>query len=310
MRFQKRDGEIINSIYYLGDGVLAQRHVKEIHFPNVSLRGMQKRISKLYQQGYIGRATNYHRHTKPIPEQVYWLGWKGAVWLGEQNNLEGKYPENPGENQLRKLQSRLKRLGIRWLREPRWSKLQHDLAVVDFHLALKKSVAELPTISIDYWLRESEFQSNEDRVDFKYQLNDGRVVQERRGVFPDSFFMILDEGRRIKGSPLRLHILLEMDMGTHPVRTRFGRQKAAPYAAYIKSPSYRARFGVNAGAWLVVTTGERRMANLIKQTKEIVGADARYFSFSIFDELRDVNLITAPVWWKVDRSEPRSLLSI
>jgi hypothetical protein len=175
---------------------------------------------------------------------------------------------------------------------------------------LKKSVAELPSISIDHCLRESEFQSDIDKVEFSYQNKDGRVVRERRGVCPDSFFKILDEGRKVRGHPLRLPILLEMDMGTHPVSSRFGRQKAAPYAAYIKSPSYNARFGVNTGVWLVVTTGMRRMANLIKQTKETVGADARYFSFSVFEQLKNVNVVTAPVWWKVDQSEPRSLLSI
>jgi hypothetical protein len=101
-----------------------------------------------------------------------------------------------------------------------------------------------------------------------------------------------------------------MDMGTHPVSSRFGRQKAAPYAAYIKSPSYKARFGVNTGVWLIVTTGKRRMENLMKQTKDTIGADARYFFFSFFDQLKNANLVADPVWWKADLNEPRSLISI
>ena len=310
MRFQGRDGEIINSIYYIGDGLLAQRHVKFLHFPDVSLRAMQKRISKLYRQDYINRATNDDWKSKPIPEQIYWLGWKGILWLSQQASVEVEMPKNSGENQMRKLHRKLKDQGIRWLREPRWSKLRHDLAVIDFHLALKKSAADLPTISIDHWMRESEFRSNLDNVDFKYRNKDGKAVRGRRGVCPDLFFMILDEGRIIKGDPLRLRVLLEVDMGTHPVSSRFGLQKAIPYASYIKSPAYKSRFGVNTGVWLVVTTGERRMANLMKQTGERVGEDARYFFFSFLDRLKNANLLTAPVWWKVDLSEPTSLLSI
>ena len=101
MRFQERDGEIINSIYYFGDGLLAQRQAKYLHFPNVSLRAMQKRISKLCQNNYLQRATHSHWKTNPVPEQIYWLGWRGALWIAEQNDVEVEFPRNSGENQMR-----------------------------------------------------------------------------------------------------------------------------------------------------------------------------------------------------------------
>ena len=310
MRFQKRDAEIISSIHYFGDGLLAQRQLKKLHFPDVSLRAMQKRMSKLRQQNYIMRATNQHWSTKPIPEQIYWLGWKGAIWLADQNDVKVELPKNTGENQMRELQRKLRQKGFRWLREPRWSQLHHDIAVGDFFLALKKSAADLPSIRIDYWVRESEFRSSVDHVEYKYRNKGGEVVQAKRGVCPDFFFTILDGERRTVGRPHRLNLLLEIDMGTHPIGSRFGLQKAVPYAAYIKSPSYKSRFGVNAGVWLVVTTGKQRMANLMKQTEERVGMDIQYFLFSNFDELKNANLLTHQVWWKGDDNKPRSLLSI
>ena len=54
MRFQTRDGEILQAIYEYG-GLLAGRHLQEMFWPDKSLRAMQKRLSELFTNGYIAR---------------------------------------------------------------------------------------------------------------------------------------------------------------------------------------------------------------------------------------------------------------
>lgn len=308
MRFQERDGKLLGVINDY-DGVLARRHLKEMFWPGASLRVVQRRISILVEHSYLSRPTKIEWRTRPIPEAIYWLGWKGAIWLAAQRGIDVKPPENEGENQMRRLQRVLREQGFYWMREPRWSRLLHDLTVIDFRLMLEKSVANLPSINIEHWALESEFRSDMDKVEFRFKDKDGNVKQGKRGVCPDFFFVIADEERKRSGEFYRLPLLLEIDMGSHPVSSRFRRQKAAPYAAYLQSPAYQDRFGFNTGAWLIVTSGEQRMRNLLRQTEEALGRDAKCFFFARFSDVKE-NILSAPVWHQAGRSEPRSILSI
>ena len=98
-------------------------------------------------------------------------------------------------------------------------------------------------------------------------------------------------------------------MGTHD-NPSFGKEKAVPGVAYIKSEAYRTRFGYNNGRWLVVINGgTRRMHNLMQQTEERVGEDAKMFYFTTFEQLFGVNVLASPIWWQSKQTSPRILLS-
>jgi len=306
MRFQERDGAILSAIYEC-DGVLARRHLRYMFFPDTTLRALQKRLLKLINNHYLARPTDQQWKTKPIPEPIYWLDWKGIIWVAGQNNVAVSPPANTGENQMRRLAKQLHDRGIRWVREPRWFQLSHDLAVVDFRLAVERAVSEVPSLSLEEWRHEDEFRSDGDTVGYQITDRDGKVKQGKKLVYPDSYFVIVDRQRAAQGLLARARLLLELDNATH-ANERFGREKVAPGLAYIKSPEYKARFGANSGRWLVVTTGERRMRNLMRQTRQVAGAGARNFLFMTFDQLKTGNILTEPVWWQVGREEPISLL--
>jgi len=308
MRFQERDGAILWAIYVYG-GLLARRHLQEMFFPGTTLRALQKRLAKLVDNGYLARPTTHQRRTQPIPEpQIYWLGWKGMLWIAAQMGVEVEPPANLGENHIRKMEKQLRDQGIRWLREPRWTQIAHDLAVVDFRLAVERAVAEVPSFSLEEWIFESEFRSEGDTISYQVPGADGKVRQAKKRVYPDGYFVVVDEGRLAQGLLARARFLLELDNATH-ANERFGREKVAPGVAYIKSKEYRVRFGVNSGRWLVVTTGERRMRNLMRQTQQVAGAEAGVFLFTTFDRLGTGNVLTDPVWWQIGREEPIPLLS-
>lgn len=307
MRFQFRDGHILQAIYD-NDGVLAKRHLKAMFWPGKSWRAMERRLAKLYHARYLAWPSREQHRTHPIPEPICWLGWRGALFLAGRYGVDVQQPRSENENQMRSFRKRLRDNGVRWVREPRWSLVRHDLAVVDFRLAMEWSVGQVPSLVLENWLPESVFRSDVDQVSYTIRLRNGRVVRMERGVCPDAYFEVVEEALRMVGKPHRARFLLEIDMGTHD-NPSFGREKAVPGVAYVKSPVYKARFGNNSGKWLVVTAGGmRRMGNMIGQTNERVGRDAHMFFFTMLDQIGAGNLLTSPIWWQAERNEPRPLL--
>ena len=307
MRFQERDGAILRVIHEYG-GVLARRHLKMMFWPSATLRAVLKRLAKLVANGYLDRPTAYHRMTQPVPEPVYWLGWRGILWVAGQSGVAVSPPTNQGENQMRRLATQLRGADVRWLREPRWIQLSHDLAVVDVRLTVEWGIKQLPGLTLEEWQHESEFRSNGDVVEYEVAGRDGKVWRGKKRIYPDSYFAIVNQRQSPQGLLVRTRLLLELDNATH-ANERFGREKVAPGLAYIRSAAYKARFGDNSGRWLMVTTGTVRMRNLQKQTRQVAGPDAGVFRFTTFDRLTSGNAVVEPIWWQVGRRQPEALLS-
>jgi hypothetical protein len=311
-----RDDQILACIQETGDGVLARRHLKRMFWADKSLRAMQKVMARLVGKRFIKRETiQYRRFANPRSEPVYWLDYKGILHVCEQMGIEELYyPKSEGERQLRLLEGNIrKKEGIRWLRHlPSIGKLEHHLAVVDFKMKLLSDIAQLPLISMMVWVNESAFRSpTMDKVRFTIRDKDGWLVEKERGVCPDGFCLIADNERKSRGEDYKLYLLVELDMATYPVRSRWATNKAGPYAAYINSPAFWERFGINTGYWLVITTGEGRMRHLMQKTQQTVGEGARCFLFTTWAQVnnQDTNVLTAPIWSQVGEAEPIYLLT-
>jgi len=219
-------------------------------------------------------------------------------------------PKDDNENQLRILQKKLRDEGIHWVREPRWILLRHDIAVVDFRLAMERSVGEIPSLIINNWVPESVFRSDMDRVNYSYKNRNQKVITAKKGVCPDAYFEIIDETRRMSGQPNKARFLLELDMRTHD-NPSFGREKAAAGAAYVRSRTFKERFGNNHALWLVVTNGgDIRLKNLMKQTEEKVKDGAGLFYFTTLRSISNGNLLNSPSWFRVGQNDPISILDI
>ena len=93
MRFQQRDGEIIQAIFD-NDGVMAKRHLKIMFWPDKSLRAMEQRLSKLFEAGYLLWPNREHYKIYPIPEPICWFGWRGIDYLAAQNGIRIERPKN------------------------------------------------------------------------------------------------------------------------------------------------------------------------------------------------------------------------
>lgn len=285
MRFQSRDGEIIQAIYKY-DGVLSRRQIKQLFWPSASVKTMERRLTLLYHNGFLNIPNADQRRINPIPEPVVWLGWRGILYMVHEMDLEVEALSKINENQLRKLEKSLRSIDLRWQREPRWSQLGHDIAVNDFRLAVEKAVHYWPSLSLEKWIPEGKFFTNMDTV---------TVGKRKKGVRPDGFFVLVDHMRQINNSPAKARFLLELDNSTHPV-TRFGRDKAIPGLAYIRSKAYKDRFGYNSGRWLVVCRSEQRLQNLKAQTEKVLGKPASNFLFTTLDQASPMHVLNRPIW--------------
>jgi len=275
-------------------------------------QAMERRLSLLRHNGYLDWPSKEHRRVHPIPEPVVWLGWRGVLHLASEMNFDIDPPENDGENQLRKFARCLREAGVRWQREPRWSQLAHDLGAVDFRLAVEKAVAKWPSLDLETWLPEGDFLTDTDRITFSFKDRHGKTIQKGRGVRPDSFFVLRDHLRLIKGAPARARFLLEFDNSTHPL-DRFGKEKALAGLAYVRSEAYRYRFGYNSGRWLVVCVSQARLENLKAQTEKVLNKGAANFNFTTLKQALCGDVLSAPIWVRggFERREPliRSITS-
>lgn len=296
MRFQERDSRIIATIHKY-DGVLARRQLKAMFWPQATPQAMERRLSLLFHNGFLNWPDSSQRRTKPIPEPVIWLNWRGILHIAGQEGIDIQSPTNDGENQLRLLDRLLHKEGLRWHREPRWSQLPHDISVNDFRMAVEQAAKKWPSLTLETWLPEGEFFSNMDVISIRYKNQRGEKKSRRKGIRPDGFFILVDHLRQINNSPARGRFLLEFDNGNHPL-DRFGRDKVLPGVQYLRSEAYKKRFGFNSGRWLVVCNGAQRLRNLKSQTEKMVGKDASVFLFTTMNQVRPETVLNTPIWFR------------
>ena len=256
---------------------------------------MQKRLSKLKDAGYLEYPSRYQYRIYPIPEPVVWLGPLGALLAAEQNGIRVEAPSKFTEDELRGLQRRLRAEGFRWLREPRWMSIRHELVCSTVRQLFEQAVSKRPNLELIEWLHEGQFLADMDVVEYTFAGRDGISIRKKKGIRPDGYFLFVNKDRESQGLPAKLRYLLEIDMATHPNR-RFVSDKAVPGAAYIKSEAYETRFGSNSGTWLVITTSQRRIKNLMKKVAATLKDDARVFRFTTLNELEANDVLSSEIW--------------
>jgi hypothetical protein len=263
MRFTERDSRILEAIHAY-DGMLGFSQIRRMFFTGESQT--KQRLKLLYQNTYLNRPNKEQR--RRISEMIYWLDKQGAQVVASLNG-ESLY-------------------GFSWRKQPRWFQVEHDLAVNDFRLDLEEACREALDITLETWLPESEFWSYPDKVSYTYQ---DRTL--KRNIRPDGYFLLSIPTHEIR-------YLLEIDRSTED-NPRFFREKILPGLAYIKTTAYKERFGHGSGRWLVVTTGETRLGNMLRQARQ---ANTKgIFYFTTYDQLSPQTILHDPIWRRADREE-------
>lgn len=264
MRLTERDRRILEAIHS-HDGILSISQIERLFFTGSSQA--KHRMMLLYQHGYVNRPGRYDR--RKIPDMIYWLDRVGEQLVAAMNNV------TPAE--------------LKALKEPRWFQVEHDLAVNEFRIALSEACRAHAEIDLQTWVPEREFWRQPDRIEYELQ---GKRLE--RNIRPDGFFLLTTPKHKIR-------YLLEIDRGTED-NPRFLREKIAPGLAYIRSEAFAERFGYSSGRWLVVTTGERRMRNMLRQARR--ARTKGLFYFTTYDLVTPESVLRDPIWQREDRPEP------
>jgi len=166
-----------------------------------------------------------------------------------------------------------------------------DLVIRDIQWAWEKAAAEIPTLTVVQWIPGSMLR------------------WEHTGVAPDMICVMFDDCRWSQGLPPYTRFLLWLDLVTHSTPS-FG-EMVKDGVAYLRSESYRKRFGTNAGGlWLVVTTGSVwRMHGLMRQTRQAVGEGAGVFWFTTLDDIKGVNPLFDSIWCQAGEPGPKALFA-
>ena len=270
MRLTERDIHILEAVHAY-DGMLGFSQIQRLFFTGKSQT--EQRLKLLYQHGYLDRPDRDQRSR--MPEMIYWLDKKGAEIVGSKNSIP------VGE--------------FSWRKQPRWFQVEHDLAVNDFRLDMEKVCQIDPDINLETWVSEREFCAHPDKIE--YTVKDRTL---KRNIRPDGYFLLSTPQHYFR-------YLLEIDRSTED-NPRILREKIIPGLAYIKTKAYEERFGHRSGRWLVVTTGEKRLKNMLRQARR--GKAKGLFYFTTYDQVSADTMLHTPIWHRADRGEKVPLLFI
>ena len=162
--FTSRDWRILEHIWEY-DGLLTDYQIKQLEFADsADMQQTKFRLSKLFHNGYVNRLNR--------------AGWTvygcNAYWLTEQGAqfVAGAKGEEFSE--------------FTYLKEPRWSQLEHDRLTTDFTLTVKQACENNPELSLYEWLSESYFRRDPDTVEYRTEVG----KPGKRNLIPDRYFMI------------------------------------------------------------------------------------------------------------------------
>lgn len=276
--FTERDQRIVKTIPQY-EGFLSVPQIIDLFFNNntAGRRHAKKRVELMSQPGeYLKRPSKGQR--RELPEAIVWLNKKGEAFCAG---------EGVGFWQTVKRSGVLKDVHM-WVKKPRFIQIRHDLMVNEFHLDIELFCRQ-SDISIVEWIPSYVFKRTGDIV----QYINNKQQQVKRKYEPDSYF-VLNYGQHEK------RFMLEIDRGAEGKEQahRVFDEKILVFNEYMNSKRYEERFGQKSGRQLIVTSGGKRLENLINMTAKRFGDKAQFFLFTIFEDVSHDTVITQPIWWQ------------
>jgi len=287
-----RDVQIIRSIHACRALTTAQIHSLLFAAPDkndsqqapasreISTR-CQRRLQLLYHHGYLHREEQPQRLAEGRKPLVYFLDGKGARLLSElRRGQEEEITWKKKDNRI----------------SPMF--LEHLLATNDVRIAIQLA-AEKHALTLERWLEEKTLKSSamKDYVLATWTDGGGRRQQRRLAVVPDGYFVLSHDAHRG-------HFFLEIDLATEPGK-RWA-HKVRAYLAYIRSGLYQRRYQTRSLRILTVTTGPKRLANLVR-TSESVGGGALFW-FTKLGEVSAGAVLHRPIWRRAHENGLHALL--
>ncbi len=276
MVFQPRDLEILKAISDCR--ALTAQHIEDLFERKQST--IQRRLQLLYQHEYLDRQylAVVSRAPASLPA-IYTVGARGVRAL-----IDG-YQMDRGD-----------------IRRPRtqlgWKFLDHLLHVNDVRVSIILATRQ-HGLEVIRWLDEPYFRAHKDYT----MVPTAGGKQRKYPVLPDGYFLL---GNVPQGATGRAHFFLEIDRGTEPL-DKFTPQIVA-YDEYVRSDAYERRFSAKSLRILIVTTTDKRLANLQAATRRV--SSASYYWFTTFDRVTCETVLTRPIWYNLTEPQPYPLVDL
>ncbi len=280
MRLTKRDRDIVVAVYT--HRVLTRRQIKRLIFEKPgakpsSVEYISKRRPRLlYDHGYLDRrrVPVFDKPTSGALPFAYFLDKRGADLIAQVLEIDREDVDwKPKDNKIKPLF------------------LDHTLKLNDVRIAVELA-ASASGYQLMCWVDERSLRSLRERV--PDPANPSRTLP----LNPDGFFA-LDLGDR------KAMLFVELDQATM-TRSRFAK-KVRAYQSYRAMGKSWERFKTQNFRVLTVTTGEKRVANLVEATHKAGGDD--HFWFTTFDRVKPDTVLTSAIWQVVRKAGVYPLLS-
>lgn len=286
-RLTKRDQQIVRAVYEYR--ALTTQQIYELVFapidaqipPAPSSRCLH-RLKLSFHSGYLRRDELPHVLIEGRKSFVYRLDKRGAELLAMLDGCEvSELDWRPSEH-----------LGHQFL--------DHLIQTNDARVAITRS-AKRHGGTIEKWLDErtlSRFQKD------IVTLTSDTGRKQKAAVVPDGYFHLSTDAHHY-------HQFLEVDRGTvtgssEMWTTRTWARKVITYIEYYQSGKYHERYHTKSMRVLCVTTGEKRLRNLLEVTRES-GGKSRFW-FTTLERVQESDVLVDPIWQDAVREGTRSLI--
>lgn len=275
-RLTARDQDILRAVYeyralttkQISDLLFVPPDTKENRAPSSRCT---YRLKLLYHHGFLVRREQPQTLSEGRKPFLYQLDKRGAEFLGER--------EDGGIQALD------------WVQDETLSPLflEHLIASNDVRVAITRAAAR-HGFTIENWLDERTLKQvqNKDTV----VLTNAKGKRQTASVVPDGYFH-LTTGEH------HYHQFLEIDRSSVTGSSknwtrRTWARKVQAFIEYYRSGKYHARYHTKSMRILTVTTGQKRLENLLAITQE-VGGKARFW-FTTFERILHADVLVDPIW--------------
>lgn len=275
MRLEERDRRLLADLFL--HRLMSRSQIQALYF--TSLPRCNARLRQLFDYGFL---TRFYPPVAPFGAQAIYSVGKAAVPV-IATELEMDIPA------VRRQLSRGK--------TPTF--IEHTLAIVDIWLAFREAASHHEHIEIERWLPETLCRH-------EYDLREASGKWRKEVFKPDAFIRLKsrsahsDFGR--DGEIEYLNFFIEVDLG-HTSARQF-EAKLIAHRRYLESGLFNEIYGGDSFKTLVITTSERRLANLRELAR---GSGIDLFWFTTFEAIKLFS-IAGRIWVAADEPEPICLV--
>ncbi|BCM94145.1 hypothetical protein IAD21_06048 [Abditibacteriota bacterium] len=265
VRLEERDEQILCNLFL--HRLMSRSQIERAHFSSTVRANARLRL--LFDHGFVAR---YYPPYAPFGAQAVYRVGKAALPLISRR-LEMDMEEV--------------RRYFRLTQTPTF--VEHTLAVVDLWLQVCEGARTTPGITLDLWLAEMKC-----RHEWAIYTPGAKWKEAFK---PDGFFRLEHEVNQTFHS-----FFLECDLGHTSAKQFTG--KLLTHTRYLESRLFEEVFGEGNFRTLIVTTGQRRLENLMALAQE---HNSSLFWFTTFDQIAHSSLL-GPIWRPPGRGHQVALI--